>query len=200
MTKRRQKSSKKRNNQNPSPSIIQYNGPSRLMKADQQNDLMTTQINNAGTVATSASGAVTTVFDAYAQMSTPSDWTNLSGLYTEYRILSMEIEFNPWNTYNTASTTVLAPMYTVVDRNNNTPLASVAQAIGYDSCKCTLPSRKFKRVIKMDSIEEAQWIAVASSPATAARLYVKMYSTGNSTTINLYDFVTRIVVQLRGRQ
>ncbi len=184
----------------PGPQIVRYTGPTRLSDANQQNDLMTTQINNAGNVATSASGVVNTVFDAYSQMSTPSDWTNISGLYTEYRILSMEVEFNPWNTFNTASTTVLAPVYSVTDRANNTALASLAQAVAYDSCKAHMPSRRFIRKIKMDGVEEAQWIAIGSSPATAARMYLKLYSTGNSNSITLYDFVTRIVVQLRGRQ
>ncbi len=199
-----QKSGKKKGTSvlNPSPTALSYKGPTRLPRALGQNDFMTTQINNTGNIATSAGGVVNTVFDAYSQMSTPTDWTNLSGLYTEYRILSMEVEFIPWNTFNQglAPTINLAPIYTVEDRANNTVLGSTAQAVGYDSCYVKEPSKRFIRRIKMNANEEAVFTPVGSSPATASRLYIKLYSTGNVASTTLYDFVTRIVVQLRGRQ
>lgn len=198
MTNKKTRKSEKR--ANPSSTALVYKGPTRLPRAPQQDDTMTTQLNNVGQIVTSASGVVNTVFDAYAQLSTPSDWTNLSGLYTEYRILSMEVEFIPWNTYNTPTTNTLAPMYSVEDRTSNSTLGSLALAVAYDSVKVTMPSKRFVRTIKMNSAEEAQWIAVGASPATTARLYIKLYSSGNSNSITLYDFLTRIVVQLRGRQ
>ncbi len=184
----------------PAPTALVYKGPSRVPSSAQQNDTMTTQINNAGTITTSAGGVVNTVFDSYSQVSTPADWTNFANLYTEFRVLSMEVEFVPWNRYNQPTTAALAPLYSVIDRSNNTVIGSIAQAMAYDSVVCTQPSTKFKRTVKMNSSEEAQWIAVGSSPATAARLYLKLYTTGNVASTNLYDFVCRIVVQFRGRQ
>ncbi len=197
MPKRRQN---RRSNFNPSPSQVKYRGPTRLPSSGAQNDLMTTQINNTGQIATSASGVVNTVFDAFLQMSTPTDWTNLSGLYTEFRILSMEVEAIPWNTYNMPTTNVLTPVYAVADRNSGSTLSTSAQAVAYDSVKSIQPSKRWKKIIKMDSIEEAQWTAVGATPPTASRLYIKLYSSGNSNSITLYDFVVRVIVQLRGRQ
>lgn len=188
------------NRMNPNPQVVRYRGPTRLPNSNQQNDLMTTQINNTGQVASSASGVVSTVFDSYLQLSTPSDWTNLSGLYTEFRILSMEVEFIPWNTYNMPTTTVLAPMYAVCDRSSGSSLTTAAQAVAYDSVKTIMPSKKWKKTIKMDSLEEAQWTQVGASPPTTSRMFIKLYSSGNSNSITLYDFVARVVVQLRGRQ
>lgn len=185
---------------NPGTNVSVYRGPPRLPRVNAQNDLMTTQINNAGQVATSGTGTVTTVFDAYSQISVASDWTSLSNLYTEYRILSMEIEFIPWNTFNTATTNTLAPMYTIDTRDTATALASLTQAVGFDSCRVVQPSKRFTRSIKMGSIDEASFIPMGSSPAASSRLYIKMWSSGNANSINLYDFITRVIVQVRGRQ
>ncbi len=183
----------------PSTALV-YRGPTRLPSVNQQNDLMTTQINNSGTLTTTAGGVLATVFDSYSQLSTPGDWASLTNLYTEYRVLSMEVEFLPWNTYNMPTTTVLPPLYSVLDRSNNTPLGSIAQAMGYDSVMGKEASKKFRRVIKMASTDEAVWTPVGSGPATASRMYLKLYGTGFTGSTNLYDFITRIVVQLRGRQ
>ncbi len=184
----------------PAPTSLIYKGPSRIPSSAQQDDVFVTQINNTGTLTASAAGLLNTVFDSYSQASTPSDWTSLINLYTEFRILSMDLELIPWNTYNTPTTSNLTPLYSVVDRSNNTPLASAAGTVQYDSVRAVAPSKPHRRVVKMHSSEEAQWVAVGSSPATASRMYIKLYSAGNATSINMYDFVTRIIVQFRGRQ
>ncbi len=183
-----------------SPTALVYRGPSRLPRSEGQNDVFTSQINNTGSIVSSAGGQITTVFDDYSQTSTPTDWTSFQNLYTEYRILSMELEMIPWNKYNMPTTTVCPPVYSVLDRANNTPLGSIAQAVAYDSVEIHEPSTRFKRVVKMNSVEESQWIAIGSSPATAARFYIKLYCTGASNSTTYYDFVTRMVIQFRGRQ
>ncbi len=185
---------------NPSPLALTYNGPSKLPRSLVSNDVMTTQLNNAGTLTTSAGGVLATVFDAYSQVSTPTDWASWQNLYTEYRILSMEVEFIPWNTYNMPTTNVLPPLYSIIDRANNSPLGSTIGAVSYDSCQVMETGKRFKRIVKMKGAEEAQWIAIGSSPATASRLYVKLYCSGASANTNVYDFVCRVMVQFRGRQ
>ncbi len=185
---------------NPPLSAVVYRGPPRLPRVNQANDLMTTQINNAGQVATSGTGTVTTVFSAYSQLSVAGDWTNLSNLYTEYRILSMEVEFIPWNTFNMPTTNILSPVYTVEARDTATALSGLNTTVAFDSCRVVQPSKRFTRTIKMASLEEAQFVPVGTSPASTAQLYVKLWSSGNSNSITLYDFITRIIVQMRGRQ
>ncbi len=185
---------------NPGAAVVIYKGPSRLPKSQSQLDLYTTQINNAGTLSSSAGGVLNTVFDWYSQSSTPTDWASFANLYTEYRILSMEIEFIPWNKYNQPTTSAMPPVYFVVDKSNNTVLGSIAQAIAYDSCKVESSQEKLKMSVKMSSVEESQFVAIGSSPATSARSYIKMYGSGFAASANVYDFVCRCVVQFRGRQ
>ncbi len=182
------------------PNQLVYRGPSRLPSEAAQNDVAVVQINNSGTITTSAGGQVATVFDSYSQASTPTDWTQLAQLYTEFRILSMEVEFAPWNKYNQPTTNVLPPVFSVIDRANNTPLGSVAQAIAYTSSKIHEPSTHFIRTVKMNGSGEADWTPVGSTPPTDDRMYLKLYCTGASNSINLYDFFTKVIVQFRGRQ
>ncbi len=186
----------------PSATSGSYKGPTRLPKGFGQNDLMTTQINNQGTMSTSSGGLLNTVFDWYLQASSSTDWPSLAGLYTEFRVLSMEVEFIPWNKYNQAlaPTANLAPVYSVVDRTSSAPLTTIASAIDYESVEVSDPSERFRRSVKMNSLEEGQWIAMGSVPGTGARCYIKLYSAGNVASTNLYDFVSRTIVQFRGRQ
>ncbi len=183
-----------------SPSALQYTGPARLPKEAQQNDCVVVQINNTGQVASSASGVINTVFDGYLQASTPADWANYISLYTEYRVLSMEVELIPWNKYNQPTTNVLAPLYTVSDRASGSTLASAASAVSYGSCQAHEPSTRLMRTIKMAGSGEADWIAVGASPPTDDRLYIKLYGAGNSNSLTLYDFFAKCLVQFRGRQ
>ncbi len=192
---------KKKQGMNVSVTAVSYNGPSQIPRSlTEKNVSDIRQINNAGQVTSSAAGVINTVFDNYSQASTPADWASLQNLWQEYRILSMEIELIPWNKYNLPTTTAAAPLYTVLDRSNNTPLSSLAGAIDYESCLAHEPSTRAVRAIKMDSVEEAHWIAIGSSPATASRMYVKIFSSGNATSTTYYDFVSRVIVQFRGLQ
>ncbi len=182
------------------PTALVYRGPSRLPGEAAQNDAVVVQINNTGTLAASAGGQLATVFDSYTQASTPTDWSQFAQLYTEFRILSMEVEFAPWNKYNQPTTNVLPPLYSVIDRANNTALGSLAQAAAYTSCKMHEPSTHFIRTVKMQGAGEADWTPVGSSPPTDDRMYLKLYLTGSTASINLYDFFTKVIVQFRGRQ
>ncbi len=200
VAKKSGKKKKQKNNVNLPPNSVSYNGPTRMPKAMLDNDVFTEEINNAGTITSAVGGLVNTVFDWYAQASTPSAWTNLAALYSEFRILSMELELVPWNTYNTSTATVLTPLYTIVDRTGNSAVGSTIAAVSDTSCQIHLPSKRVRRIIKMNSIGEAQFTATSSPPATADRGYIKLYATGGTASINLYDFVTRIMVQFRGRR
>lgn len=196
-TASRRRSNKK--TANPSVTALTYNGPTRLALSAPSNDHMTTQLNNTGQVASSGTGVINTVFDAYLQASSVTDWTNFTGLYQEFRILSMEVELIPWNKYNLATTTVATPLYSVTDRTSSSTLASAAVTVAYDSMKVSEPSTRHKRVIKMNGADEAAWTQTGATPASASRLYVKLYSAGNSNSVTYYDFVARILVQFRGR-
>lgn len=161
---------------------------------------MTTQINLAGDLTTSGSGTLTTVFNASTQVTTAADWASLAALYTEYRILSQQVEAVPYNKYNMPTTNVLSPLFSITTRDTATALASISAASQFDSVELHEPSTKWTRTLKMIDNGEATWITVGSTAASTDTLYIKLYSTGNSNSINLYSYIARYIVQFRGRQ
>ncbi len=163
-------------------------------------DMATIQLNYYGSIASTAGGVINSVLDAYSQLSSSADWSSLQNLYQEYRILSMQTTFLPWNTYNVPTTTVLSPLMSVTDRTGSTALSSLANACSYASVKAHKPSSTFSRTIKMSGADEATWVLTTGSPATSARLYIKLYSAGNTASTTTHDYLTVLMVQFRGRQ
>ncbi len=184
----------------PPPEVTSYGGPLTLgapsVTAD---DTVVVEVHVAGSVSTSAGGVVSTVFDSYAQASASVNWTELTALYTEFRILSMHVDLRPWKKFNQPTTTDLAPVLSLTSRNGATAIASMSEASGYDSVQIHDPSTQIQRHIEMKGPAEAQFIVVSSSPNSTARQYVKLFSSGNTATTVVYDYLSTILVQFRGR-
>jgi hypothetical protein len=194
-------SSRKSQQKQPALDMVVYNGPSRLPKSVTDDETTIIQLGYGGTISTNVSGVANQVLSNYAQASSSADWTSaVVNCWQEYRILSMQTKFEPWNTYNQPTTTALAPVYSVIDRSSSAAIASVSEASSYGSAKQVAPSKTFSREVKMASIEEADFLPVSSSPAAGAQFHIKLYSTGNTASTNLYDYYTIVLVQVRGRK
>lgn len=176
---------------------LSYNGPIDQPAYKQACDVHTFVMCNSGQLTSSGAGVIATVFDSQAQLSACADDARFQLAFREFRLLAMKVKYIPWNKYSKPTTTVTAPVYIVVDRTTATALTSVADALG----SATVIQRSFEdgwtKAVRMDSPEEAQWIACGSSPAAAARLYIKLYASGLSNSIIYGDFITTIVVQYR---
>ncbi len=184
----------------PQPSALAYTGPLRYPRARVENDVYTMQINVANAVASNGAGLIATVFDSDNQLKASTDWSSFAALYNEYRTLSMEVELTPWNKYNLPTTTQAAPMYTVIDRNDNSALSSLSGTVNYDSVEAHQPSSRVLRAVKMDGPDEAEWISTANTPTSTARMYIKLYGAGNTASTTYYDYLNRLMVQFRGRK
>lgn len=182
------------------PSSTKYLGPPRLPRAKSANETYTAQLVYVGTLSTNGSGVLAAVLDSYAQASSATDWSNFTGMWSEYRILSMKTKAVPWNKYNTPTTTTKAPLYSVLDRSSGNALTSLADVGGYDTAMIHSPSENWTRQIKMDGTDEANFVDVASSTPTNSRLFIKLFSTGNTPSTTLYDYMTFIMVQFRCRK
>lgn len=184
----------------PSPNATVYRGPLEIPQAKKVNDVWSTQINIIGSIGSNGSGVINTVFDPVNQIQTSSDWASLAAVWNEYRVLSAKLQMTPWNKYNLPTTTTVTPINSVLDRNDNATLGSLSAAANYNSCEQHDPSTQFTRSIRMDSVDEAEWINTGTSPGAAARFYIKLYSSGNTPSIVFYDYIAKYVVQFRGRK
>jgi hypothetical protein len=136
-------------------------------------------------------------------------WTNWTNLYDEYRVLSMYLEYAPFNTFNKiAATQATASGIVVIDRDSNAALTSTASAASYSSAevmdldhpwliKPTGFSYKSPSW-RMDGVNDATWITT-SAPVATTKPNIKMYFGGlaNSSTYGL--FVSHARIQFRGR-
>jgi hypothetical protein len=187
-----------------SPASLSYNGPTRFPVTAQdraaKDDATVVELILIGAIASSGAGVIATVFDCYSQASSCAEWSTYLGLYSEFRILSMDIELLPWNRYNLPTTTAAAPLYAVEDRQNSTALASLADCQGYVTLSAHPPSTPVRRVVRMMGSGEADFTSSASSPNADDRFFLKLYSAGNTATTTLYDYVNRMMVQFRNRK
>ena len=180
--------------------MITYSGPYKLQRTAVQNDLMTMQFQYIGTLTASGGGVLSSVLDSYAQLTSSPDFSSAANLYAEYRVLSMHTQCEPWNKYNTPTTTTLAPVYTAIDRQDNTAIASLSAAANYGSIAIHAPSSKITRGMKMTGTGEALWVGTSGAPSADNRMYLKFYSSGNTASITMYDYLTVIIVQFKGRK
>jgi hypothetical protein len=183
-----------------SPTALVYRGPLQMPKAKQEDDTWTTQVNIINTIVSSAGGVVATVFTPGSQIQSSSDWVSLAALWNEWRVLSARVELIPWNKYNLPTATVVAPLYTVIDRQSSTALGSLASVANYNSAEAHEPSTKVIRVAKMEDPAEAEWQDTGSAASTSAQFNIKLFSSGNTATTTLYDYFNSYMVQFRGRK
>ncbi len=177
---------------------ITYRGPYNTPALLEASDLHTFVLVYNGTIASDGTGKIATVFDNYSQATSAADWAGLAGLFKEYRILGMKLIYTPWNQYSKATTVSTVPVRSVIDRTNSTALASLNDASGYSSCKIHSLENPFTRSIRMDGVDESSWILSTGSPATTARLYIKLFANGLSNSTTYGDYTMYIVVQFRG--
>ncbi len=195
--------SKKQSNKsvfNPSTALQVYRGPAEMAVAKHGEECETIQFKYIGTLATTGGGVLASVIDAYSNVSSSPDWASAISMWQEMRILSLKFEAEPWNKFNTPTTTILAPVYTVEARDGSTALASLSDVSGYQSAEIHAPSTKITREIKMSGSGEAQFVPTSSGPASSDRFYIKFYSSGNTATTTVYDYMSTILVQFRGRK
>ncbi len=175
-----------------------YNGPIDSPSFKEQNDCHIFLLRLNGTLTSSAGGVLATVFDAYSQASSVSQWSQLSAIFTEYRILAMKVHALPINKYSVATTNT--PIISIVTRDNNTALTSLTDASSYASSKEHVTNSTIDRTVRMDGIDEAQFVSASAAPASGSRLYVKLYATGLAASTNYHQYLNTIVVQFRGFQ
>lgn len=204
-SKKRSNGRKRKQGQNAlvcSPSAISYNGPSRLPLARGRPtpDDIVIELLIINSVASNGAGVINTVFDSWTQATSANGWSSFSAEYSEARVLSMDLTLTPWNRYNLPTTTVAAPLYVVEDRTTGTALAALTDVSGYDTMQVHPPSTVVNRVMRMLGTAEAEFTSTASSPATTDRMYIKLYSAGNTATTTYYDYVNRILVQFQNRK
>jgi len=190
---------KKIRNLNPPEQQIVYRGPTKVPRALAEISTITTYVSWAPTLVTSSgSGLANPVFSD--DISTANDYSSFSPVWDEYRVLALEVQYQPYNRYNqtlsVTHATDVAPGFVLIDRDDGTATASLALASNYESARFVNLSSPFKCSVKMAGVEDAGYLTTTS---TVARQWIKYYfeALGASHSYGLvHQFA---LVQFRGR-
>lgn len=178
------------------PRATSYNGPIDMPSAAEQLDCHTFSLKITNAVASSGAGVLDTVFDSASQLTATSQWTALSGIFEEYRILAFRVHLLPVNKYSVSTNNF--PIFSVVDRGDNSALTSLNGSASRASAKEHYLSDKITRTVRMADVDEARWTLTNTTPTNSARLYVKLYASGLANTTNYFQYINTIVVQFKG--
>ncbi len=178
---------------------LKYLGPLDTPAFKQASDVHTFLLHNQGALVSSAGGVINPVIDSYTQATSCPEWSTLSPNFKEWRVLGMVIEYIPWNQYSKPTTVATTPMYTTADRSSATALSSLADAASSASCQIKSMENRWKRSIRMDGVEEAQWTAVGNTTGVTSRMYIKLFATGLANSTSYADFLVTVVAQFRNQ-
>jgi hypothetical protein len=195
-SQKRNKKSQRDMTVGPPSTALSYNGPLDNGRLREALDTHCFVLGFSGSITSSAGSVINTVIDPVAQATSSGNWTNLTGLFQEYRLLGIEVKFLPINPLAVATTQV--PIFSVIDRQNNTALSTALAATSYASCKEHVLYKTFKRSARMADVGEAQWIDVTLTPASTNRFYIKLLGLSLAASTNYFQYITTLLVQFRG--
>ncbi len=170
----------------------QYTGP--IVVPNAQNEILVQRFNECYVVActTNGSGVIDLAFG-----NTPTllnDWSGLQAVWNEYRILGIELEYMP---VKNIANWAYGVAHTVVDHKASAALGGIAAASEHESYEMKSLFQSWKRTAKSSSFEEMSFIDT-SSPA--ASYYIKVYSSGNTTSQTIGYFALRYLLEFRGKK
>jgi len=192
---------------------VSYNGPV-LTKADANAvDVKTMVLLNDSAFTANSGGSIQTIFN-FENPSTTVDWSNATGLYDEFRVLALEVEFVP-NCEDCLDTAGLAlahfPIYSVIDHDTNSVLTTYGNASQYVSMKSHSLTKRWKVIMRMagpnvgngatgsltSTYSESSFMNCANPPTVCGS--IKLFSQGLTGSATYGRIISRWRVQFRGR-
>jgi hypothetical protein len=197
MPAQRRKSNKKTRNGSrkstvSSSTILKYNGSAILPKSMGQAKVEPLNFSTYIALNASVGGTVDLVYGT-GLVTSANDWTSTAAIFNEYRVLAMELEFQPIVSY----TSSYPPVYWVLDRNASGTLGSYVVCANHESANLKSSRYPHKVVIKMDGPDEAVW---TSTSTTFSWGWIKVFGTNFATSQNVGLINLRFLVQMRGKK
>jgi hypothetical protein len=186
----------KSNTLNPPLTAIIYSGPVAVPREILARDTVVMTFCNDFGLTSAAGGTLIAVWNS--DPTAAVDWAAAANLYTKYRVLAFKFNFAPNQINAVIAATLYAPFFTVVDNGNSTNLAGYAAATSYSSCQEHALNFPWKREVKMDTFELAQFNLIGGSPASL--MQIKTYCTGLTATTTYGQVIETYLVQFIGRQ
>lgn len=168
-----------------------YFGPVNPIRFSETLDVRLEILRLDTDIVASGSGVVANVFGS--NPTAYSNWTQFSATYDEYRVLALQVHYEPYNKYKAAPNT--SPCYVVSDRADATPLTSYANALEYSSVDCLNTAQSWTKSIKMNGTDESQFIPIGTGTST---LYIKIWASILTFSTAIGRTSASVLVQFRG--
>jgi len=152
---------------------------------------------------TSSAGGYLAVVISCAPSASP-DWTSLTGLYDEWRLVGGEYKLFCQIPNSTVSSIISQPLVTVFDNDDNSSaLTGFTNGLNYPqqmTCSTVwdnsyVPTFRFNKLATGNTSGGQQFFSTGS--ATAYPCSVKMYSAGLSGSVTYLTYFMRLLVQFR---
>lgn len=142
---------------------------------------------------TLASAAVTTNQWAFMLGSLPN-YTDFTNLFDQYRMKAVSMSIIPRFSEVDQTTRTDTQLYSVIDRNDSTALASVNEALEYESCKHTKISKTHRRYFKLNTLSD-----VGSSAGGGTGFIATKFSPWiNSANTNIWHYGCKTIADATG--
>lgn len=184
----------------PAQSSISYNGPTRMPDAVRPEArtfelraLVPVTLDGSGNFAQILHSSNTSATNSIG-VDSASQWTEYTAIYSEYRVLSLRVEFHP-GARGTSQSAFSRPMLTAVVRDTTTVPTSNNDFLGNPSFRMVPFAERWVRDTKMLSTDEAQFCPIAS--ANDGTFAVIVLSTGGAVSVTAGLLLIRWMVQFR---
>jgi len=176
------------------PSSITYKGPIVPPLARGELDVHTQLVAFTATLVSDVSGNIATYL--VNNISGATDWSSLSSLYKEYRVLGVRIDYMPHNRYSKV-TTICTPFVIAIDHSGSTSTpVSYDELIQYGSAVKKSIEDPWSMSARMSGTEEAQFRPIG----TVTPLFgFKLFATGLTANTTYGRYFYYWLVQFRGR-
>ncbi len=179
-----------------SENALSYVGPSRPLKIAREQQVTTSLLHEARTLASNGSGVIAATA-VYSNPSTAANWGHMSNAYDEFRVLACRLKYVPFNGYNkVVATQSCLPLYVALDRDSAGTPAAVTDITDCDSATIFDSERVWSiDEYRMNGSRESQFATTGAPNNLGAYLIF-----GNSFTasLNYGELLITWLVQFRG--
>jgi len=181
----------------PSDSTLVYRGPLRPVMSMAARSEATEQLVTSSLVSTNGSGVYSASLSS--NPNTTSEWSSFVALYEEFRVLAMEVTFQPYYPH-WASTSALSmtsfPVVYYPQRYGANVATSYNTAMQFAGAKIRSIQERTVVTIRMAGSQEAQFQNVSTPVGFFG---IGVYGTGGSASAGYAQAFVRLLVQFRSR-
>jgi hypothetical protein len=185
----------------PPASVLVYRGPS-LLRTGVVPEIREVSLRAFLTISTAGAAITDFVFQSNNVRTLGADFSSWASLYREYRVLSLRADYTPAyeNSLNTAQAlaTGTAVWTTVIDRDDASPTAGIANVISNDSLRQFSITRRWFRNAKMNSPGEGEFVINTADPVQYFTIKCNI-GVAAPTSVAWGQIVTTWLVQFRTR-